>query len=560
MKINNKLIIFTLISLFIVSFLFTCTGETETGPKEEPKSFELTVLHTNDTHGHPVAFFQYPAPGVGGMPARMTLIDKIRSEEDNVLVLDAGDVITGRPESNFFDAEPDFKGLNYMGYDALAVGNHEFDKSFEQLMYNLIPTFGNPVLNANVVYKEDESLVFEPYTYIEMNGFTVGILSLVTPDVLETTLPAHVAQFDVRNPIEVAKEIVPEMKGKADFIIALTHLGYYEDYSEAVQQNMIGDEDLAREVDGIDLIIGGHSHTFFDAPVKINNTWINHAQEWGLYLGRVDITVTEGKITELTGANIPINIKGKVKEGEEHEFVTEDGKYYFEYSDYYKVDYPIEEDEELAGMLYPYLEEVEKKLSEVIGTSKGIFPFDKKASRSDDYPIANMVCDGMREQTGVDIVLQNAGGVRTGLDEGDITKKEVYEILPFDNTVVIIDVKGSVVMDAIKHGAEKGPGSGAFLQTSGLTWTLTEQADGSYVPSDVTFIDGTPLDMDATYTIATNSFMKTGGDGYDMLVEENDNYYDSSLFQRDMIIQYVENKGTIDPAEYDDDRIKFANR
>ncbi len=560
MKMKFKILSSMIIIILLISLMFACTGETETGPKDEPKSFKLTVLHTNDTHGHPVSFFQYPAPEVAGMPARMTLIEKIRSEEENVLVLDAGDVITGRPESNFFDAEPDFMGLNYMSYDALGIGNHEFDKGFDHLMNNLIPIFDNPVLNANIIYKKDESLVFDPYTYIEMGDITIGIFSVVTPDVLETTLPAHVAQFDVRNPIEVAKEIVPDLRQNADIVIALTHLGYYEGYSEAVQKNMIGDEDLAREVDGIDLIIGGHSHTFFKEPVKINNTWINHAQEWGLYLGRVDITVTDGEITSVGGANIPVNIKNKVKEGEEYKYVTEDGKYYYEIVDYYKVEYPIEENSQLSEVLYPYLDEVEAKLSEVIGSSAGVFPFDKQASRSDDYPIANMVCDGMREQTMVDIVLQNAGGVRTGLDKGDITKKEIYEILPFDNTVVIIDIKGSVVMEAIEHGAAMGPGSGAFLQTSGLTWTLTEQDDGTFVPSDVKFLDGTPLDMDSTYTIATNSFMKTGGDGYDMLVEENDNYYDSSLFQRDMIIQYIENNRIVDPSEYDDNRINIITK
>ena len=175
----RKLLVVFAIVLMLFTFSCQTTQKAQAGKEAvEAPIYHLVVLHTNDHHGHPVAFFNYPAPNVGGLPARATLINKIRSEEDNVLVLDAGDLNTGRPESNFFKAEPDIIGYNYIGYDAMAIGNHEFDNPIEVLKKQMaMAKF--PFLSANVKYK-DGTYVGKPYIIKEFNGFKQFLLKIIT--------------------------------------------------------------------------------------------------------------------------------------------------------------------------------------------------------------------------------------------------------------------------------------------------------------------------------------------------------------------------------------------
>ncbi len=546
MRVKNFRFLFILISVLFLIFAFSCTS----GETIEPKSFVLTVLHTNDTHGHPVKFFDYPAPDEGGMPARATLVNKIRKEvgEKNVLVLDAGDVLTGRPESNFFGAEPDFKGMDYIKYDAMCIGNHEFDKGIEHLK-KLKELIKFPFLNANI-FKKDGKTLFEPYKIFEMNGFKVAVFGLITEETPFVTTPAYVKDLTFKNPIEVAKELVPQLKKKAHFVIALTHMGFYEGFD----MPYVGDDILAREVDGIDVIIGGHSHTAFEKPIKINNTYITSARHWGLYLGRIDITVENGVIKEVSGGNIPINLKKAIKKDEDINPDHPDWVVTIGGSKYQYLTEPIAEDTELLNILNPYLEKVEEELNIIIG--KTTAPFTDELNRKDDNPICNLVCDAMKSESGADIVFQNGGGVRTGLGEGDIKKRDIYAILPFDNSVQRIDLTGAEVMEVLNYAATIPNGKGGFLQVAGIKFTLNYKTQKVM---NVTLSDGSPLDMEKVYKVATNSFMKAGGDGYVMLINKNKNFYETSLFQRDMVISYIEKIKTLDPQKYNDDRIKIEN-
>lgn len=535
--------------LILLSFLFCvfgCTGEEAV----TPASFSLTVLHTNDTHGHPIAFFDYPAPDVGGQAARATLVNKIRSEVENVLLLDAGDVLTGRPESNFFDAEPDFVGMNYMKYDAMAVGNHEFDKGIDNLM-KLKELAKFPFLCANI-YKDGEPLFFAGKTF-EMNGFKVAVFGLITAETPYVTMPEYVKDLEFKDPIEVAKDLVPKLRKEVDYVIALTHIGYYEGRTEG--RTYLGDETLAREVDGIDLIVGGHSHVYFEAPVKINNTYVTSARHWGLYLGRVDIVVEEGEVKSVTGSNMPVNLKKRFKPAEgmpdpEHpDWVigNPDDKYNYQY-----ISEPLEEDPDLLALLTPYVDKVDAELSIVI--AKAIGTFSDELNRKDDNPLCNFVADAMKAESGADIVLQNGGGVRVGISEGDIKKADIYQTLPFDNSVQMFDMTGAELMEVLNYAVTIPNGKGAFLQVSGIRFTLNYKTQ---TVEDITLTDGQALKEDSIYRIATNSFMKQGGDGYTMLIEKEANFYETSLFQRDMVISYLEKVGEIKVEDFNDDRIKI---
>lgn len=513
------------LSLLFMVFTFACGGETAL----EPQSFSVTVLHTNDTHGHPLKFFNYPDPDLGGMPARATLVNQIREEEENVLVLDAGDVLTGLPVSNLHQAEPDIIGMNYIGYDAMAVGNHEFDMGRERLA-ELEEMMEFPLLSANIyengkpAFQEYEIFEFEVGTD-EETGETqtakVAVFGLTTHETPTMTMPDYVEGLEFRDPVEVAKKLVPELKKKAHVVIALTHMGFYD----GVESSYYGDETLAREVDGIDVIIGGHSHTMFeDGPVKINNTWIHSSKEWGLYLGRLNITVEAGEVVDVMGESIPVNSE-------------------------------IEEDADLLAVLTEYADQVEELLGVVISNAEEAFTWEKALIRSDDYPITNMVCDAMREEAGVDIFLQNSGGIRAGIPQGEIKKAHVHAVLPFTNTVQLMEMTGAEIMTVLEYAASIEDGNGAFLQVSGLTYTLNRTEK---TVSNVALADGSGLEPEAVYLVGTNSFMKAGGDGYEMLKPITRGFYDTSLFQYDMVISYLEKRESINPADYDDNRIEIV--
>ena len=223
-------------------------------PPAERAPLKLTILHTNDHHGR----FWPNADGEYGLAARKTLIDRVRAEVKaaggELLLLDGGDVNTGVPESDLQDAEPDFKGMDLLGYDAMAVGNHEFDKSPEVLAKQ-VKWVNFPVLSANI-YKDGQRL-FEPYRVFERGGYRIAVLGLTTDDTAKMVLPANIAGVEFRKPAEEAARLLPELRAKADMVIAATHMGHYANGNRGV--NAPGDVEMARSTKGLDLIVGGHS-------------------------------------------------------------------------------------------------------------------------------------------------------------------------------------------------------------------------------------------------------------------------------------------------------------
>ncbi|MDH3951771.1 MAG: metallophosphoesterase, partial [Deltaproteobacteria bacterium] len=287
MKASTKRLV-NLTAAVLVGLLLACSSMKEAGPPSGSPVHHLVVLHTNDTHGHPVKFFKDPAPDVGGLGARATIVKRIRGQSKNVLVLDAGDINTGRPESNLFKARPDIEGYNYIGYDAMAIGNHEFDNALGVLREQMkLADF--PFLSANVRTKQGELLTL-PYIIKEFDGFKVAIFGLTTK---ETEFVAHqenIRSLVFQDEVEVAKQLVPELRKQADVVIALAHMGTYN-------STELGSKRLASEVNGIDLIVDGHSHTKLDAPIVMTDpesghkTLIVQAWKWGLVLGRVDLFI-----------------------------------------------------------------------------------------------------------------------------------------------------------------------------------------------------------------------------------------------------------------------------
>lgn len=524
MKILKRLSIL----LIIFGVLFSCaTGGVTTKGVEH----RLVVLHTNDHHGHPLAFYDYPAPGQGGLPARSTYVNKIREANDNVLVVDAGDFNTGRPESNFFKTEPDIIGYNHVGYDVATVGNHEFDYDWET-MQKQIEMSEFPWINANVK-KDGKNLEnVEPYIIKDYGDFKVAIIGLLTTETKKTGNPAHIGDLTFEDEVKVANELVPMLQKKADIVIAVVHMGLYSDNSR-------GSRRLAAEVPGLAMIVDGHSHSKIDEPVVVNGVPIVQARHWGLYMGNGELTFKDGVVTNFDWKLDPINTKYREK-------VDGESFYYFHGEE-------LEEDEALLAKLTPFAEKVDTVLSEVIGNASDVFLNDD--TRKMETALGDIVADSQvwfleNMDMDIDFAFQNGGGIRATLGSGEIQKQTIYEVLPFDNSITLVSLKGSDVIKLFEQAAGN-VGRGAMAQVSdGVEFVI---ADGVMESIKV---GGEDVDPDRVYKIAVNSYLASGGDGYDIFKEAID-YYDSSLMQRDAFIDYVIYLGgDISPETYNRITIK----
>ncbi len=481
---------------------------TEAKPAAEVK---IAVLHVNDTHGHPLAFDNYPATKAGGQPAIATLVDQTRAEFANVLFLDAGDVNTGRPESNFFKAEPDIVGYNMMHLDAMTLGNHEFDNELSVLAKQK-ERAGFPMLSANVKTKDGAYVADKPYIVKTFDGVKVGIFGLTTKETMVVGNPAIVKDLVFADEVETAKAMVKQLREveKVHVVIALVHLGFDDVYKP-------GSKGLASAVSGIDLIIDGHSHTRMKEPFVVNGTPIVQAFQWGLVVGKGVLTVKEGKVASFAWEAVTINDNNKgVAAGPQF------------------AQNPI-----LQNLLAGYGSKVEDMLKEKIGVAAGLFP--NAESRKAETAIGDLVTDAMKfitKSQGVDFAINNGGGIRADLPAGDITKKSIYTVLPFDNSVTVLKLKGTDVQ-ALFDFIATTQGKGAFPQVSnGVSYTIN-LATGK---CENVLIGGAPISPEKIYTIATNSFMATGGDGY-VMFKNALSTYETSLFQRDALIDYIKSLG-----------------
>ena len=528
MRARTKRLV-NLTAAVLVGLLLACSTMKEAKPPSDSPVHHLVILHTNDTHGHPVKFFKAPAPDVGGLAARATIVQRTRGQNKNVLVLDAGDINTGRPESNLFKARPDIEGFNYIGYDAMAIGNHEFDNALDVLKEQMkLADF--PFLSANVRTKQGELLTL-PYIIKEFDGFKVAIFGVTTKETEFLAFPENTRGLVFQDEVEVAKQLVPELRKQADAVIALAHLGIYNSPE-------LGSKRLATEVSGIDLIVDGHSHTKLDAPIVMTHpdsghkTPIVQAWKWGLVVGRVDLFIQEKRVTDYTFQAIPVNLKEVEKEPNGtmvYHFIGED----------------IPEDPELVRLMEPYVEGANSVLSEVVGQAEATFFY--RNVRKMETGLGNLVADSMLWYTkylGVDFALQNGGGIRADLPKGPITQRSLHEILPFGNSVVVLTLDGATVQSLFEYIGSISRAQGAFPQVSaGVSITLNTLTK----KCENIMINGEPLDPERTYKVATNSYLAAGGDAYRMLLKAL-HRYDSSASLRDVVIAYIEHLGgTVKP-------------
>lgn len=516
---------------------------------EKDKTYKITILHTNDHHGH----FWRSEYGEYGLAAQKTLVDGIRkevaAEGGSVLLLSGGDINTGVPESDLQDAEPDFRGMNLVGYDAMAVGNHEFDNPLSVLrQQEKWAKF--PFLSANIYQKSTGERLFKPWAIFKRQDLKIAVLGLTTDDTARIGNPENFTDIEFRKPAEEAKLVIQElqMNEKPDFIIAATHMGHYDNGNHG--SNAPGDVEMARSLPAgaLAMIVGGHSQDPVCmasenkkqvdyvpgtpcAPDKQNGIWIVQAHEWGKYVGRADFEFRNGELTLVHYQLIPVNLKKKV--------TYDNGQ-----SERVLYTPQIPESAQMLSLLSPFQNKGKAQLGVKIGTVNGHLEGDRSKVRFVQTNLARVILAAQMARTGADFAVMSGGGIRDSIEAGDITYKSVLKVQPFGNVVVYADMTGKEVTDYLTAVAQKKPDSGAYPQFANVSFI----AKGGKL-TDLK-IKGEPVDPAKNYRMATLNFNASGGDGYPQ-IDQLPGYVNTGFIDAEVLKQFIEQNSPIDVNAYE---------
>ncbi|MEH5746107.1 bifunctional UDP-sugar hydrolase/5'-nucleotidase UshA [Atlantibacter hermannii] len=511
---------------------------------EQDKTYKITILHTNDHHGH----FWRNEYGEYGLAAQKTLVDSIRQQVaeqgGSVLVLSGGDINTGVPESDLQDAEPDFRGMNLIGYDAMAVGNHEFDNPLTVLrQQEQWAKF--PFLSANIYQKSTGERLFKPWALFKRQDLKIAVIGLTTDDTAKIGNPEFFTDIEFRKPAEEAKLVIQELQQteKPDVIIAATHMGHYDNGAHG--SNAPGDVEMARSLPegSLAMIVGGHSQNPVCmasdnkkqveyvpgtpcAPDRQNGIWIVQAHEWGKYVGRADFEFRNGEMKLVNYQLIPVNLKKKV--------TWDNGK-----SERILYTPEIAENPKMLSLLSPFQSKGKAQLEVKIGNVNDHLEGDRSKVRFVQTNLGHLILAAQMARTGADFAVMSGGGIRDSIEAGDITYKDVLKVQPFGNTLVYIDMPGKAVVEYLTAVAQKTPDSGAYPQFANV----------SFIASGGTLRDlkikGEPVDPNKTYRMATLSFNATGGDGYPSIADQP-GYVNTGFIDAEVLKQYIQQNSPLD--------------
>ncbi|KAF0860708.1 5'-nucleotidase [Mixta calida B021323] len=515
---------------------------------EKGRVYKFTVLHTNDHHGR----FWHNEQGEYGLAAQKTLVDSIRYDVQahggGVLILSGGDINTGVPESDLQDAEPDFRGMNLVGYDAMAIGNHEFDNPLSVLRQQQ-KWAKFPLLSANIYQKSSGKRLFQPYALFNRMGLKIAVIGLTTDDTAKIGNPEYLTDIEFRPPAAEAKKVVEALRAdeKPDVIIAATHMGHYDNGNHG--SNAPGDVEMARALPPgyVDLIVGGHSQDPVCmakenvkqvdyvpgspcVPDRQNGTWIVQAHEWGKYVGRADFTFKDGVLTLDNYQLIPVNLKHKVKNSEGKE----------EWINYQA---EIAPNSAMMKLLTPFQKKGEAQLNVQVGSVDARLEGDRSKVRFVQTNLARLILAAQIERTKADFAVMSGGGVRDSIAAGPISYKDVLKVQPFGNTLCQVEMTGREVEKYLAVVANKQVDSGAYAQFANVSLV----ADGEGV-SEIK-INGEPLQADKTYRMATLSFNANGGDGYPV-INTLPGFVNTGFVDAEVLKQYIEKHSPLKAADY----------
>ncbi len=529
--------IFLLMLVVVLAIPFSPTALAQ-----DSETFNLTILHTNDTHSH----HEPQGNGNGGIARQSTVVDQIRAEAANTILLDAGDRFTGTLFHQQYRGADQIEIMNALGYDAVVIGNHEYDDG-ESTLEAFAQGVNFPVLSANVDYSAFPSIddAIDPYMIIEVGGQQIGVIGLTTPDSVVTSSPSDDIIFNA-DLVGVTQQYVAELEAAGvNKIILLTHIGIQFDTA------------IAPQLAGVDVIIGGHSHTL------LSNTYAAASGEYPLvfegsdgnpvlyvqvgdrniYLGRLNVTFdAEGVLTAWNGDAILLS-----------RYITPNA--------------------EIEALLDGLAGPVNELRAQPIGANATeLLVGDRNVCRIEECALGNIISDAIRAETGADIVIQNGGGIRADIDAGEITVGDVLTVLPFGNTIANVTLTGEQVVAALENGVSavtvgeggvisRGGLNGRFPQVSGIrfTWDATQEVGSRIVSVEVldpATGEFAPIDPAGVYFVATNDFMLNGGDGYTQFAEGVEPYPFGRPLEN-ATIDFLVGLGEVTP--YIDGRIILVN-
>lgn len=479
---------------------------------------DVTILYTNDFH---TAFDPIPAywlegsPKLGGAAEITTLVNQIRARDERVFLFDTGDMFTGQM-SFLTKGEALMEMMMSMKYDAMAIGNHEFDYGadnfFDQM--NRVPF---PVLGANIFYKGTDHPYSRPYTIIEKDGIRLGVIGVIGQDARSVALPSGITNLDFPDPIPIVRKHVKELEPLVDLIVVLAHQGKTgpmqsdAENRPEVQRDFDEDIRLTTEVEGIDVFVGGHAHRGIEVPFvnPKTGTLIVQTYGYGTRLGYLKVKVDGGKV------------------------VSHEGELLRVWSDQLKPD-PV-----VAAKIAKY----KKLLAPKIGIVQGRLEKRLVRDYNRESSLGAFVADVMKEISGAEAAITNAGGLRADLPEGDVTNGNVLDALPFVNTVVVCEMTGAQVKEVLEQGFSLERG---MIQVSGIEakYDMTKPVGRRLVTLS---INGASVDDRKTYKVATNSFLAQGGDLYITFLGTKQE--EEGPLLSEIVMDYLKKKGTVRPPK-----------
>ena len=499
--------------------------------------YTLTILHTNDFHARfePISKYDSPCSEAdnaegkcfGGTARLVTAISDARKRTNNAILVDGGDQFQGSLFYTYYKGKMAAEFMNKLGYDAMTVGNHEFDDGPEVLR-GFMDAVNFPVLMSNADFSAEPLLQGKllKSTVIERGGEKLGLIGLTPQDTDELESPGPNVVFD--DPVGAVQAQVDALTAMGvNKIIVLSHSGYHVD------------KRVAENTTGVDVIVGGHTNTFLSNtsdraegpyPTMVGNTAIVSAYAYGKFLGELNVHFDDaGNIIEAKGEPLIMDVA-----------VTQDAA-------------TVARIAELAKPL----DEIRNKI--VAQTAEPI-DGDKGSCRAGECSMGNLVADAMLARVadqGVTIAIQNGGGLRSSIDAGEVTMGEVLTVLPFQNTLSTFEAKGSTIIAALENGLSQiEEGAGRFAQVAGMRYTYDPAAPaGARLTSvEVKTIEGwAPIDPEAVYGVVTNNYVRGGGDGYKMFATDAMNVYDFGPDLADVVAEYLAQQGAY--TAYTDGRI-----
>lgn len=497
--------------------------------------YTLHVLHINDFHSRIEPINKYDSTcdaeteaknecfgGVARLATKINeLRDSLKAEGQNVIVLDAGDQYQGSLFYTTYKGKDTVEFMNAIGFDAMAVGNHEFDDGPEGLQI-LAEGVRFPVISGNLDLSQSPELngkIGDKLT-LDVGGEKIGIVSALAMDTPETASPGDKVIF--MDDMESLRGDVQELtEAGVNKIIALTHHGYKRD------------QQVAAEVTGVDAVIGGHSHTLLGQfegaegayPTMVKNADgvdvpVAQAYAYGKYLGHLVLTWDDdGKLIRAEGQPILL-------------------------------DSSVEPDPKLAARVKEMAAPIEALKQKRVAEIKAPIDGDRSNCRVRECAMGSLVADAMlarvRDQ-GITIAIQNGGGLRASIDAGEVTMGDVLSVLPFQNTLSTFQLKGEDVVAALENGASQiEEGAGRFAQVAGLRYTLDTGAPAGNRISEVQVRNGNdwvPIDPQAVYGVVSHNYMRSGGDGYKVFADKAMNAYDFGPDLADVLAEYLARQG-----------------